>query len=293
MPPEPEEERVTSPHDQQQDDATQPTLEEAYEARVAQPPGPVGEEVGTESLLGEQPPPEPILGEPVAVEPILGQPAPTSVAVVDQPARAVAAPARPGLRDEIAEAIRTGDRAALADVLDRGSRFLFAAAVFLVPVAFDPRTIDAFNLTKLTALWAFGLLALGAAWFSAHLGGRRLVMPRSRILRFALIVLGVTALATLLSPNRVLSIFGLYHRYEGLVSIAMYVGAVALMILLFHRRPDGLKQVASAVAFAGAVAAGYVLLQKAGWDITDWRQAGGTKPTFPIGTLGNSAFTAS
>ncbi|MGH2760403.1 MAG: O-antigen ligase family protein, partial [Actinomycetota bacterium] len=42
-----------------------------------------------------------------------------------------------------------------------------------------------------------------------------------------------------------------------------------------------------------AVAAGYVLLQKAGWDITDWRQAGGTKPTFPIGTLGNSAFTAS
>jgi O-antigen ligase len=282
---------MTSPHDQQPDDTSQANHEQE---QVPDSPAPLEEEVVPDQLFGDQPAPEPILGQPAA-EPILSQPAQTSVAVFDEAAApAAAVPTRaPSLRDALADAIRTGDRAALADVLERGSRLLFATAVFLVPVVFDPRTIDAFNLTKLTALWAFGLLALGASWLSAHLGGRRLSLPRSRILRLAYVVLGITALATLFSPNRVLSIFGLYHRYEGLLSIALYVAAIALMFMLFRRRPEAVREVATAVAFAGAVAAGYVLLQKFGWDVTDWRQAGGTKPTFPIGTLGNSAFTAS
>ncbi len=283
---------MTSPHEQQPDDASQPHVEQE---QLPGTPAAVGEEVPAEPVLGDQPAPEPILGQPVPAEPILSQPTQqTSVAVFDEPAAPPsAAPAPAPLREAVAEAIRTGDRAALAAVLERGSRLLFASAVFLVPVVFDPRTIDAFNLTKLTALWAFGLLALGASWFSAHLAGRRLSLPRTRILRLAFVVLGITAIATLLSPNRTLSTFGLYHRYEGLLSIALYVGAIVLMVLLFRRKPEAVREVATAVAFAGAVAAGYVLLQKAGWDITDWRQAGGTKPTFPIGTLGNSAFTAS
>jgi O-antigen ligase len=91
----------------------------------------------------------------------------------------------------------------------------------------------------------------------------------------------------------VLSFIGLYHRYEGLASLAIYVGVVVLMVLLFRKRPDGLRSVAVAVGAGGAFVGAYVLLQKLGLDVTQWRAATGRAPTYPIGSLGNSAFSAS
>jgi len=281
---------MTHPPDQQPDERSQQDF--TGEEMVDQTNGP-DEQASQEPLLGVPASSDPILGETVPSEPILGQPAvETTVAVYEETVPETIPPVEPK-PPTVADAIRSRDPAAISEILERGARMLFATSIFLVPIVFDPRTIDAFNLAKLTTLWFFGVLAIAAAWLSAHIVGRRLSFPRSRLVHLAILILGVTALATLFSPNRTLSIFGLYHRYEGLVSIALYVAAVVVMFVLYRRRPGRLGEIATAIAAAGGVAGAYVILQRFGVDVTEWRQASGGAPRFPIGPLGNSAFTAS
>jgi O-antigen ligase len=240
-----------------------------------------------EPLLGRRPPsPEPLLGRPQSDEPIFAPRRQAAVAV-EEARRTTEAPPR-----SVGEVLRSGDPLAISGLAERTARILFAVAVFLVPVVFDPRTVDSFNLVKLTTLWVLGVLATAAWWYSAYLAGRRIALPQSRLLRLALIVLAISVVATLFSPDRTVSVFGLYHRYAGVISIGLYVGVLVLMTLLYRRHPDGLRDVATAIAAAGGVVATYIVLQKLGFDVSQWRQASGTQPRFPIGTLGNSAFSA-
>ncbi|MEX2537151.1 MAG: O-antigen ligase family protein [Actinomycetota bacterium] len=172
------------------------------------------------------------------------------------------------------------------------ARYILTTAVLVVPVVFDPRTNDAFNLTKMTTLWVLVVLAAGAWWFSSRLSRSGPFFPRSRIVVAALAVLGVTALSTLMGPNRTLSFHGLYHRYEGLASIALYVGLLILLVALYRRRPGSFSQIAVAIGAAGGVVGTYVVFQRLGLDPFNWQELGGGEPTFPIGNLGNSSFTA-
>ncbi len=262
-------------------------------------------------------PPEPLLGEPASSDPILeqhsdsgsilGEPSEQSsqVVVAEQRVQSVEAPevaadaatpsgaAEPRSLSDMVVAFRSGDKAAAAAALEKAARLLLSFALFLVPVVLDPRTIDSFNLAKLTSLWVLGILSIGAWWYATHLSGHTRSLPRSRIVRLSLILLGITTLATILSTNRVLSLIGLYHRYEGLISLAIYIGVVIAIVLLYRDRPDALSEIATALAAACGVVALYVILQKLGIDVSQWRQATGTAPRFPIGSLGNSSFTAS
>ncbi|MEX0875737.1 MAG: O-antigen ligase family protein [Actinomycetota bacterium] len=181
----------------------------------------------------------------------------------------------------------------LAEFAARAARALMAAAVFAVPVIVDPRSVDAFNLAKATALWML-VLAAAATWcVSSYLGRGRLVFPRAWIVRASVALLGIATLATLLSPNRTLSLIGLYHRYEGLVSLALYVGALLLIVMLYRGQAGKLRGLVAAAGGAAGVVAAYVIVQQLGIDPVEWRGTTGTAPTYPIGNLGNPAFTAS
>jgi O-antigen ligase len=174
----------------------------------------------------------------------------------------------------------------------RAAQVLLVTAIFVVPVIFDPRTNDVFNLIKIASLWVFVVLATGAWLLSALISGHRLI-PRSRIVSLSLLLLGVTAVSTLLSPNRTLSFHGLYHRYEGLASIGLYVGMLIVLVAVYRRRPEGLSEIAVAVGAAAGTVGGYVVIQWLGLDPFQWQEMSGREPTFPIGNLGNSSFTAS
>ncbi len=169
---------------------------------------------------------------------------------------------------------------------------LLVAAVFLVPVILDPRTNDSFNLIKITTLWVL-LAGAAAVWFLSTRLAHIRIFPRSHLVITALVLLGVTALATVFSPNRSLSLHGLYHRYEGFAAIGMYVALLLLMVLLYRGRVEKLREIVIGVGLAAGVVGAYVLIQKLGVDPIKWQELSGEAPSSPIGNLGNTSFTAS
>ncbi len=179
------------------------------------------------------------------------------------------------------------------EALARAARLVFAAGLFLVPVVFDPRTLDVFNLLKLTGLWVFGIAALGLWLYATHLDGTSRPPARSSIIRASVVLVAVTFVASLLSVERTLSFVGFYHRYEGFASLVLYVGVLLFIAALYKGRPTALREIAIAVSAASGVVAVYVVFQKAGVDFIQWHIRTAGPPPFPIGSLGNSAFTAS
>lgn len=168
------------------------------------------------------------------------------------------------------------------------ARVSLILAVFIPPVIFDRRTVDVFNLLKLTVLWAAGLsaVALWIAW-SAE---RREWMPVPKLSYATAAFLVAAALATIFSENPALSVTGLYHRYGGLVPFMLYAALAGAMVGLYWERPEDLKEIARASAFASLLLTAYVLIQAAGKDWIEWRDASGGPPEFPVGTMGNSNF---
>lgn len=168
-------------------------------------------------------------------------------------------------------------------------RVCLVGAVFLPPLVFNRRAIDVFVVAKMTTLWILGILAL-AAWlvWSAE---RRVWLPRFRLLYAVAAFLGVCALATAISSNPIVSVLGLYKRYNGLVPFTLYAAIMVSIAGLYWEHPENLKEIVWAAAAASVVMAGYVLVQAAGWDWISWPEhIPGKKLPFPFGTLGNSNF---
>jgi O-antigen ligase len=173
----------------------------------------------------------------------------------------------------------------------RVARILLVATVFLVPVVLDPRTIDTFNLVKLTTLWTLTVLAV-ALWLIASIGRGRL-LPKSRTLAIGAVLVGIATLATLFASGRAVAFHGLYHRYAGLASLLLYLCVATLIVSLYRGHRDDLRELIVALGAAAAVVGGYVVLQRMGVDFIHWLEVTGAEPAFPIGNLGNSSFSGS
>jgi O-antigen ligase/polysaccharide polymerase Wzy-like membrane protein len=167
-------------------------------------------------------------------------------------------------------------------------RVCLMAAVFLSPLVFYRRTVDNFNLPKLTLLWVLGLLAL-ALWI-AWSAERRVWLPRFRLLYAAAAFWVAFVLATVFSQNRAVSLVGVHQRYDGLIPFTLYITIMIAIVGLYWERPDDVREIARAAAAGSILMAVYVLIQAAGLDWIPWRNPGGGNPVFPVGTMGNSNF---
>lgn len=168
------------------------------------------------------------------------------------------------------------------------ARTLLRAGLLLSPVIFYRGTVDVFNLVKITTLWVLGLGAL-ALWIASAVE-RRVFVPRMRLAVPALVFLAGAALATVFSQNPALSLVGLYHRYGGLIPFALYAAVALTLVGLYWERPGDLREIANTATAASVVMAAYVLIQAAGQDWIQWKDAAGRPPEFPVGTMGNSNF---
>lgn len=168
------------------------------------------------------------------------------------------------------------------------ARKLLMFAIFLPPVIFWRSTVDVFNLVKISALLAATSIAL-VFWVS-YSAERGVWPPRIKTMYAALAFLAACAIGTIGSSNPVLSITGLYHRYGGLLPFALYFGVMLLIVGIYWERPDGLRDIPKASAWASLLLLGYVLIQESGQDWIEWRDASGGPPEFPVGTMGNSNF---
>ena len=169
------------------------------------------------------------------------------------------------------------------------SGLVFNAIIFWRP------TVDVFNLVKITSLWMAGIVSL-TIWvvWAAERGAW---LPRMRLFWAAGVFLSAVLLATLFSQDIGLSFIGLYHRYGGLLPLALYAAIGLTLVGLYWERPDRLKEIPWAITLACIIMTPLTLWQATKIQCTGngpfcipWRDSNGQPPSFPVGTMGNSNF---
>jgi len=171
-------------------------------------------------------------------------------------------------------------------------RWLLAGTLVAVPVAFNLRVLDSFNLVKLTLLLLV-LVGVVATWLlELAVAGRR---PQWRSgFEWPLLVLVLwTALATAAGVSPRFSALGAYGTRDGLVSAVAYAILLVAVVDSFRAADVG-RLLRIALVGGGGLAAAYGLVQLADryslpgapWDWLRWNPA-----TFPPeaiwSTLGN------
>lgn len=183
--------------------------------------------------------------------------------------------------------VRTA-RAWLVDRLHINARIVLLVGLLVAVAIRLTVTRDVFSLTKITALWIFGVLSLAMYVMSA--AERRVWLPRLRLAVPGAVFLAIVALATVFSVNWRASLVGMYGRYDGLIPLCLYALIGLLIVALYWEEPHHLKDLVR-IAIYGVVAdAGVVVLQKAGWEGIQWADFAGNRSVHPVGTLGNSNF---
>ena len=156
------------------------------------------------------------------------------------------------------------------------------------PTIFNRKTQDVFNLLKFSVLWVAGLAAL--MFFLIWAAERGVWPPRANLFIAAGVFLGTCLIATLFSTNPLLSVFGLYHRYGGLVPFTLYALIMLAIVGLYWEKPQDLRDLAKGSAIASVLLLAYCLIQAAGQDWIEWKDSTGGPPPYPVGTMGNSNF---
>lgn len=156
------------------------------------------------------------------------------------------------------------------------------------PTIFNRKTQDVFNLLKFNVLWTAGLAAL--MFFLIWAAERGVWPPRANLFIAAGVFLGTCVVATLFSTNPLLSVFGLYHRYGGLVPFTLYALIMLAIVGLYWEKPQDLKDLAKGSSIASVLLLAYCLIQAAGQDWIAWKDSSGGPPPYPVGTMGNSNF---
>lgn len=168
---------------------------------------------------------------------------------------------------------------------ERCAWWAVVAAVLVVPLAFAPFAADVFMLPKL--LLAAGATVIG---WAAFFGATRPAPPRPHALVPVAALLAATVAATAVSATRATSLLGVYQRYGGVLPLAVFVAFAALVVAVSWDRPDRVATIGTSLGAASIAVAAYALLQRAGVDAFDFREASGGAVRYPGSTLGNSNF---
>jgi tetratricopeptide (TPR) repeat protein len=173
----------------------------------------------------------------------------------------------------------------IADLIAKAALF---SAIFLIPVYFDTRIQNVFDLSKLVALYLLTLILL-AGWSTKLLltpKGLKALKPgplKWQILAFFLI----SVISFIFSINRTVSFFGYYRHYEGLLALICYLALFYSTINLFDKK--SIEVPVNILLFTATATAIYGMFQHFGLDPFSWQGAAGN-PNRLSSTFGNSAF---
>jgi len=161
---------------------------------------------------------------------------------------------------------------------------LLLVAVILVPLFFDIRLYSVFDLSKATALYLI-TIAILVIWalllgfkYDFKFTHTKLDIP---ILAF----LFVFILSTITSINPIISLFGTYKRFEGLIATACYIFIFYATINFINTKRRVLLVILSLLGGV-FISSSYGIIQHFGFDCFHWSSSG---PRV-FSTFGNPAF---
>ncbi|MEW6482532.1 MAG: O-antigen ligase family protein [bacterium] len=159
------------------------------------------------------------------------------------------------------------------------------ASIFFIPVYFDTRLYNVFDLSKLAAMYILCLIIL-LGWVI------KLVFSKEKInfgpLKWqVLIFFIISLLSVLFSINKIVSIFGYYRHYEGLLSLICYLILFLSIVSFFERKSVPL--LVDTLLITGAICSLYGIVQHYRFDPFSWSGAAGN-PNSVSSFFGNPAF---
>jgi O-antigen ligase len=159
-------------------------------------------------------------------------------------------------------------------------RWFLRAGLFILPLAYWWDTYDHYVLPKLLVArtMVIGLLILFVA--------RALVTRSVEIKRTPLdlpwaVFLASAVVSTILAANANVAVFGIYSRYDGLMTILTYAALFWLSIQALSG-PDDARTLLRVLLASGYVVAAVAMI----WSVADYQAQGQIVPAY--GTLGNS-----
>ena len=168
----------------------------------------------------------------------------------------------------------------------RCDEFLFCSllvVLFLIPLIFSPSLYRSFEIPKVVLLRTGATLLL-LGWWLLPMRHRFLDLLRaSTIVQAVLLVLAAAAIATCLSIEPILSIFGIYDRQLGFLSMT---AMTVLFVIVVEQTGFSRKRAAAVVRtlnIAATVAAGYAVAQYCGIDPFPWSDAFGPRSASTVG----------
>ena len=175
----------------------------------------------------------------------------------------------------------------LAQRIDTWQRGIVLTLVALVPVVFWRTPISAFQLPKYSLIVA-GAVALLLLYAARSAFAGVLTTPSGAPSAALAVFVVAFGLATSLSENPGVSVFGQFNRWSGLV---LYVAvAVIFCVIAIQEEPSWGGRLAAAVLIGSGIVVLYAVLQWLGADPLEWSGAVGTDAAFS--TQGNSNWTS-
>ncbi|MBU2461729.1 hypothetical protein KKH65_02500, partial [bacterium] len=157
--------------------------------------------------------------------------------------------------------------------------------VILLPLYFDKSLVGIYDISKATVLWIGAVFILGC-WVSLVSFGKG-SLPKT-ILSFSLLAwVIVNILATIFSESFLISIFGFYKRYNGLLTHLSYA-IIALSLATFGDK-EFLKKIIKIAIAIGTISAIYGIMQYSGTDYFFPERPGGGRV---ISFMGNPIFSS-
>ncbi|MDI6752186.1 MAG: O-antigen ligase family protein [bacterium] len=173
----------------------------------------------------------------------------------------------------------------IEEYLTKAIKITLVTLIILLPLYFDKSLVGIYDISKATVLWIGGVFILGC-WLSLLSLGKG--FPPKTILTLSLFAWAiVNILATISSESPLISIFGFYKRYNGLLTHLSYT-VIALSLIRFGDK-EFLKKIIKIVIVIGVISAIYGIMQYFGTDyFFPERQGGGRVSSF----MGNPIFSS-
>jgi len=139
------------------------------------------------------------------------------------------------------------------------ARWILAVAVFLIPLSFLPNTVDEFVLPKLL-LARLLVMVLTVVLVAGWLRQGSVTWKRTALDLPLLAFIGSAAISSIFALNRNVAIFGVYDRWEGLLTIATYALLFWLAVQLMSGERDA-RWMTWSLLFSGYLIAVVAVLQ--------------------------------
>ena len=130
--------------------------------------------------------------------------------------------------------------------------------ILTIPLAVDLRTNGLYDIPKLALLYLFASLGL-LLFLIDSIQKKRIEVAKNRIFCLLGLFILINLISTIFSISPVASIFGLYRRYDGLLTLLSYTA-----ILFLFANYGRLKDTTYAILVAATLTSSYAILQHLG-----------------------------